>query len=479
MMTGQKKLILAGAVILVLLVAALAVLLSTPPEDQGEKEKEEVFYLLEHRADEIARILVENQYGSYEVKQESGGFLVHDIPSELVNAEYLKLLLDESSRIAVREKVAGNSENPALYGLEQPKATVTVDYTDQTQAKLLIGSEEPLSDGVYVQLSGEDAVYLMPRSYTVRFTMPVESFIQYEITPTRRMDSALVVIRDVTFGGSALPEPIVIQWVDEKNKEQMREAASFGVSTHLIRSPGFHEMDQAAGTEVFQSMLGIVSEGIVAYNCDDETIASYGFDKPYLTADFTMVNGQNADSEEYHLKVVRQKDGGLILTCNDNRVIYKILDVAFTKVTYEQFVMRWFLTPFITDLEKLTVATPNSAMQFALSGDSNKTLAVSLDGKEIDVELFRSYYRLVTSACNDGNPRTGDKPKGAPLLAVTYDYRDSDKPNDVMKLYAHDDRSVLVEVNGIAEFTMKKAYLERMLQAESSIREGNPIEEDW
>jgi hypothetical protein len=83
MMTGQKKLILAGAVILVLLVAALAVLLSTPPEDQGEKEKEEVFYLLEHRADEIARILVENQYGSYEVKQESGGFLVHDIPSEL------------------------------------------------------------------------------------------------------------------------------------------------------------------------------------------------------------------------------------------------------------------------------------------------------------------------------------------------------------------------------------------------------------
>jgi hypothetical protein len=125
-----------------------------------------------------------------------------------VNAEYLKLLLDESSRIAVREKVAGNSENPALYGLEQPKATVTVDYTDQTQAKLLIGSEEPLSDGVYVQLSGEDAVYLMPRSYTVRFTMPVESFIQYEITPTRRMDSALVVIRDVTLGDLHCRNPL-------------------------------------------------------------------------------------------------------------------------------------------------------------------------------------------------------------------------------------------------------------------------------
>jgi hypothetical protein len=39
-------------------------------------------------------------------------------------------------------------------------------------------------------------------------------------------------------------------------------------------------MDQAAGTEVFQSMLGIVSEGIVAYNCDDETIASTALTNP-------------------------------------------------------------------------------------------------------------------------------------------------------------------------------------------------------
>ena len=481
-MTRQKTLIVIGLVVIALLAAAAAMLLKAPPaKDTEGKDKgaEDVFSLLEHDMDEVSHISVKNENGVYGVKQEEGGFMVSDIPAELVNTEYLQLLLDEAGRIAVQEKVSDSPRDLSVYGLDHPRAVVDIDYTDNTKAQLLLGQEEPLSDGVYVRLSGDDSVYLMPRSHTIRFTMPVENYIQYEITPTRKLDSALAVVRDVDFGGTALPEPIVIRWVDEKNKDQMREAASFGVSTHLVRSPGLHELDQAAGNEIFQSMLGIVSEGIVAYNCDDKTLAAYGFDRPYLTADFTIVNGKDAGPEEYHLKVVKRHDGSLIMTCNDNRVIYKILDVAFTKVTYEKLVMRWFLTPFITDLDKMTVTTPQSRMEFSFSGDSNKDLAVSLDRKKLDIEEFRSYYRLVTSACNDGNPRTNARQPGNPVLTVEYAYKDTKKPDDVMKIYEKDDRSVLVEVNGVVEFTMKRSYLERVLQAEKSIKEGTAIEENW
>lgn len=480
-MTRQKTLIVIGLVVIALLAAVMLLLLKAPAKDTDAKGKGEkdVFYLLEHDIDEVSHISVKNEKGAYEVKQEEGGFMISDIPAELVNTEYLQLLLDEAGRIAVQEKVSDDPDDLSVYGLDKPKATVDIDYTDNTKAQLLLGQEEPLSDGVYIRLSGDDSVYLMPRSHTIRFTMPVENFIQYEITPTRKLDSALAVVRDADFGGTALTEPIVIRWVDEKNKAQMREAASFGVSTHLIRSPGLHELDQAAGNEIFQSMLGIVSEGIVDYNCDDETLAGYGFDRPYLTADFTIINGKDAGPEEYHLKLVKRDDGSLIMTCNDNRVIYKILDVAFTKVSYEKLVMRWFLTPFITDLAKMTVTTPQSRMEFIFRGDNNRDLAVSLDGKKLDIEEFRSYYRLVTSACNDGNPRTDAKPKSGPVFTVEYAYKDTKKPDDVMKIYEKDDRSVLVEVNGVIEFTMKKSYLERVLQAEKSIKGGTAVEENW
>jgi len=48
-----------------------------------------------------------------------------------------------------------------------------------------------------------------------------------------------------------------------------------------------------------------------------------------------------------------------------------------------------------------------------------------------------------------------------------------------MKLYENDARTVLVEVNGTIEFTMKRAYLERVLQAEESLKAGTIIDENW
>lgn len=480
-MIGRKVFIVIGLAFIVLLVITLVILLKMPEaidEEEGN-QNEEIFYLMEHDINEITYISVENENGFYDVRQVGGGFMLYDIPAELVNGDYLKLLLDESGKIAVREKVSEKPEDVSIFGLNKPRAVVNIEYSDNTSAELLIGSEEPLSDGVYIKLSGDETIYLMPRSHTIRFIMPVENYINYEITPTRKLESALMVVRDAIFEGSSLPKPIVIQWVDEKSKEQMREAASFGIATHLIRSPGFHELDQAAATEVFQSMLGIVSEGIEAYNCDDAAIASYGFDCPYLTADFSIVNGRDAETEKYSLKVVKKEDGSLLLTCNDNRVIYRIREVAFTKVRYEKLVMRWFLTPFITDLAKLTVISPKSRMEFGFVGDSNKDLAVSLDGAQLDIKQFRSYYRLLTSACNDGKPLTQERPKKEPVFIAEYYYKDSLKPKDVMKLYENDARTVLVEVNGTIEFTMKRAYLERVLQAEESLKAGTIIDENW
>jgi hypothetical protein len=103
-MTRQKTLIIVGAVILAILAAALVMLLKTPAADPAVKGKDDVFYLLKHDFKEIASISVKNEYGFYDVKQKEGGFTVYDIPADLVNAEYLQLLLDESSRIAHRKR---------------------------------------------------------------------------------------------------------------------------------------------------------------------------------------------------------------------------------------------------------------------------------------------------------------------------------------------------------------------------------------
>lgn len=478
-MTRERKWMLIGLVTLAVL-SLLLVFLWNLPEKTEQKEQQEVYYLQEHPFMDLAYLSVENEHGFYDVTQESGGFRLYDLPGDLINTDYLQLLLDECSRIAVREKVVAQAEDLSIYGLDKPRARVHVKYTDGSTADLSIGMEETLSDGVYVQLQGDSAVYLMPRSYTIRFTMPVEHFIKYEIIPTRKLPSPLSVIRDITFSGISLKEPIVIQYVDEKNEQEMREAASFGVSTHLIRAPGLHEMDQAAGAEIFQSLLGLISEEIVDYNCTEKELAEYGFQNPDLDIAFTMVNGQDAAEETYHLRVVKRPDGSLIAECNGRGAVYRILDVAFTTVSYEKLAMRWFLTPFITDLSKVQVSSSGSTMEFQLTGESNKDLSILLDGTSLDVDQFRAYYRLLISACNDGKPIEPATVKGDPLLQVTYRYKDLKKSEDVMQLYEGvDARSVVVSINGTSEFTMNRAYLDRVLQAEQSLKNGTAIKEEW
>lgn len=479
MMAKERKWMLIGLVAITVLSLTLVILWNLP-EQKDQKEEQEVYYLQEHQYMDLAYLSVENKQGFYDVTQESGGFRMYDIPGDLVNTDYLQLLLDECSRIAVSEKVVAQAEDLSIYGLDKPRSKVHIKYIDGTTADLAIGMEETLSDGVYVQLQGDPAVYLMPRSYTIRFTMPVEHFIKYEIIPTRKLPSPLSVIRDVTFGGISLKEPIVIQYVDEKNEQEMREAASFGVSTHLIRAPELHEMDQAAGAEIFQSLLGLISEEIVDYNCTEKELAEYGFHDPDLDIVFTMVNGPEAAQETYHLRVVKRPDGSLIAECNGRGAVYRILDVAFTNVSYEKLAMRWFLTPFITDLSEVQVSSTGSTMKFKLSGDSNKDLAVLLDGASLNVDQFRAYYRLLISACNDGKPMEPVRVKGDPLLQVTYQYKDLKKSEDVMQLCEGvDARSVVVSINGTSEFTMNRAYLDRVLQAEQSLKNGTVIKEEW
>ena len=477
---GQKRILLIVAVCILIALAAFLILLMKAPVADPPESESEVFYIAEHDWKDITYISVQNEFGFYDVTQEGGGFKVYDLPSDLVNGDYLKLLLDESSKIAAKELVTENLADLALYGLDSPRATVTIAYSDKSELTLLLGSEERVSDGVYFMIQGSDMVYLMPRSYSIRFTMAVEGFIQYQITPTKYVESPLSIIRDITFAGASLPEPIVIEFVDEDNEQEMRDAYSFGVSTHLIRSPGLHELDQDSGSKVFQSLLGIVSEGIVAYNCTEETLNAYGFNRPDLTVDFTIVNGpQGAKPEEYHLSVVQDPKLGPLLTCNDNRVIYRILDVAFTKVKYEELTMRWFLTPFITDLKSLKVTTVDQNYEFTFEGDTNKDLAVFLDGKQLDMEQFRSYYRLLVSASRDGIDRVTKAPGKGSLLTIVYNYKDTKKPKDTLNLYPGDLRRVSVEVNGITEFAMKEAYLTRVQEAGPKLLSGEPIEENW
>jgi hypothetical protein len=425
---------------------------------------------------DIEEIRIKNRYDQFSVWQEEGGFILADLPPDQVNAEYLLLLLDESSRV---EYVTLVSEGPGgPYGFDEPEAEVTVLYTDGSALSLIFGAEEPVSRGRYVMAAGGKEIYLMDRSRVVRFLMPLKNFINYEIVPPRAFPSPLSAIKSLRLSGGAFPRPIVITEVREDDEDDMREAASFGAASHLIRSPALHEIDQGECIEVFSSLTGLLNIEVFGYNLGDEELAACGFENPWVIAEYDYRRSEEEEPLHIVLRVARY-GGGFLLIRDDQKVVHRIENKAFISTSYEKLAMRWFLTPFVTDLQSIRLELGGENHLIRLSGEDNRSLEAALDGRPLDIGLFRKFYRLLISASNDGTLLDPPAREGPSLLALTFSYRDRKKKDDTMIFRRGSLRRLYVTVNGLTEFSILERYLEVTAAALESLKEGRDFSTDW
>ena len=477
MMAKPIKLLLSLMGLLTALGVGYWFLMSTP-QAAGRPGGQPIL-LTDRSPNDVRTVEVRNQNGGYAFRKEGEGYVLHDLPPEKVNAEYVAMLLDESSRVECLSEVTDDLSRLADFGLETPEAEVDVTYADGGAFRLLLGAEESVSGGRYCMERGGERVYLMKNNRTIRFTMPVEKYLDFILIPPEESTSVLSVLQDIRFSGTSLPAPIALTAVLPERKDTQIEALAYGAVTHIVTAPGVHEADPGILQQIADDLLGLISEGVVAYNCTDKELAAYGLAEPWLQIDFEYKNGKDAPVVPYTLRVAKT-DEGYIATVNDEGIVYRILDLSFLHVTYEGLVLRWFLSPFLTDVSALELTGDFGAVRFDLAGENSKNITVTRDGTAVDGELFRKFYNLVVSAASDGPASAGAQPPGgAADLTIRYLYRDGRKADDVLELFRAPQRRLLVSVNGTCEFTMRENYLTVVTGALAALNAGESFITDW
>jgi hypothetical protein len=318
---------------------------------------------------------------------------------------------------------------------------------------------------------------LLDNSRAVRFIMPLTRFIHYEIVPFTGFQSPLRAVKKLRLGGGKFSKPVLIEEVRSDDEEAMRDAASFGVATHLIRSPVLHEIDQTECIAVFGSLSGLLNREVYAYNCGDEELAALGFNDPLVTAEYDYQQNENSAVEHILLKVVRHGSEYLLVR-DGQRVVHAIESKPFIETTYEKLAMRWFLTPFVTDLQSMDLLLDGKQYRFEFSGETNRELTVTMNGKEVPIEQFRKFYTLLISAANDG-VLLKDTPPTALLLELKFHYRDALKAADTMRFYEGGPRRLTVAVNGITEFAMLVRYISVVRAAAAALENGSEFSVNW
>ena len=472
-MTRESRLVVIAASAVALLAIASALLLLNPKKIEGSGVS-----LKAAEPTDVVHVLISNQYDTIDVSFTGEGYLVDDIPADLVNMEKFIDLLTNCARVDAMRIVTSASGDLDLYGLSEPAARVEIGYSGGSALTLLIGDVEPVSGNTYFSVEGDPAVYLMESKRSADFLLPKKAYVEDLVTPKLAMSSPLSAVLNVTFIGGSLAEPVTLEAVAAGDPDVARAAISFGAPTHIVRGKGVYEVDQTYGVEMMGSLLGISAYDIVGYGLTQEEIMAFGFGEPTMRVEFDLKNGADAVAEHYSLALL-QKDDATYLTCNDNGVIYAIQEPAFLNIAYGKLPVRWFLSPLLIDVREIELTTGGKDYDFVITGETNADKQITCNGKELDIERFRAVYGLLISAAHDGTFLDDIAVEGTPLLQLTYHYRDGQKQPDVMGLYPGDARRLYVQINGVTEVAMREAYLTRVQEALGILWTDDPIETDW
>lgn len=470
-MSRQTRLVIVVAVCVALL--AVAALFLKPAAESGSP-----LVLRDSKASDIKTASISNQYGTFNITAQDGGYVSDDIPPTILDIQEFYDLMTYCGAVSVKQVVDEAPGDLSLYGLDEPTASVDVVYSDGSELEFYIGSQERITGNYYCGVEGKSAVYLIEAQRCSAFLLPKKDFVNDVFTPPLQLSSPFSAVRDVTFTGGPLDGPVTLKAVTGEDEEISRLAASFGAPTHLVMGKGVYEFDQTYGVDLLNSLLGVTANNIEGYNLTPEQTEDFGFDAPYMQVEFDLKNGVDAEAVHYSLALI-EKGGLYYMTCNDNGVIYEVPKPLFADIQYSKLPVRWFLSPMIADLAKVELATANETLIFEISGETKDDRAVTLNGQPFDTERFYKFYELLTSAANDGTMYDDLQPEGDALLTLTYYYKDAQKSPDVMKLYKGDTLRDCVQINGVTEFQMLETYLERVQYVVSNIWESEPIDTKW
>lgn len=463
----------AELLIAAVLAALVGFLILKPPA--GEETPE----LPRHLATEITAVAVSNPEGGFQISAKDGGFILNQVPTEILDVDTFLAFLSGCTELDLSHPVA-DPEALSTYGLDPAAAAIQVSFADGDSLTYEIGAKETLSGSYYFRVEGEQGVFLMAPSQAELCLMNQSGFISFYVTEPLKTSSPLSAVRNVTFTGGNLTEPVTVESVADGDAEVKQLARSFGAATHIVRRGGVYELDQSYGIEMLNPLCGMQAVSIVKYGLTPEQEEQLGFSKPWMQVDFQYKNGTD-QAVPVSLRFLTAREDGSLFYANarGSGIVYVVPPQPFFQLDADKLLLRWFVSPLLMDVEGIEVETPGKTYGFQINQADSQNPAVSLQGENLDITLFRKFFKLLGTAAADGRYLgIQEKPAGSPLMTITYHYTEG-KPDDVLALYPGESRRVNVFVNGICEFGMKEAFPARVTQALEHLQSGEDFDINW
>lgn len=424
---------------------------------------------------DVKQIDVENEGGSFTVLSETPegeatvytlvGFedypLQDGIADEVANA---------SAAIDFIEIVSAGG-NLADFGLDQPRATVKVQFSDDTYATLRVGSDAAAGAGTYLAFGSSDAVYLVATEDVEKFFYSVTEFISLDITESLS-DADTSDFTTLTISGSHFPEPITLV----PNTDEALNAS------YLMTAPLSTPANAVESYDIAGNIRGLYAESVVCVNPSDNQLESFGLSDPYAAIEAEYPDGVTV------LYSSAPADDGIVHIYNpDKDIVYTIqlAAVCWARTSVEALMPEEIVDVKLAAVSGLTFTSSADSYTFELSSttetvtDENDveqtvtTTEATYNGKKLTEDNVNIFFQNLNGIKNQGaadNAAANDK-----VLSFTLSYS-TGRSDDAIVIYAASDSAkYIAEVNGVTVGAVAKSYVDKLIESAASLAKGAAV----
>lgn len=440
----------------------------------------------------VVSVHVKNRDDEYDI-------VMTDPPTEQIAAQYnisgcedldmdtglISTIVNNVNGLQSSGIITENCSDFSKYGLDDPEISAEMTFESGKTVKYYVGIKNPVDASTsYFRVEGSNAVYLVDNSRVANYYKTVVDFISKTMLSSPA-DEDMPIVESLILERDDLDYRIVL----EPSETSMDSNAGGTSATHEMIEPVSSYLAVEKSSEITHGMFGLTASKIYAYHCTDDDIKSAGLDKPFCRTEMKCSDGNDyvlllgkmqSDEENGQFCYAMFEGGSVIYVLSAEKAPW----MTVTPVDIASRIMIGNTVWNITDLS-ITLGTGEKEV-FKLApvdptkedNNSVEDFTAELNGKEIEYERFRLFYKQLVSANAEDMAFEETVPDKDPLVSLEYTdgYLDRDYK---FEFYEYSPMTVLVTVNGECRFFGSRSYVDSLIENVRRLETGEEFITTW
>lgn len=287
-MKRNLKLLIAALICVTVLAGALVIVLNLPEDEEIVETSSNDAILIFDKTDLTAEeievsnksgeyVLMGYDYSSFESSSENTSetsetdlsmiYTMQEYETQPLSKTVTDSLAEQCCYMAALRVIEKSGNRDKEYGLDNPAATVSVTYSDNSSVKMYIGNEAPDDKGIYFKTDKSDTVYLVQENMVNMFLVDKLQVFTKDISGSFDTDEK---IQTVKLTGTLYEKDVYVKPIDNN--------ANF--CNFVMETPYREICDNDFLEEFGESFYDLSGTTVSAVDVGESDLSKYGLDEP-------------------------------------------------------------------------------------------------------------------------------------------------------------------------------------------------------